>query len=174
VRIGVNWLSPDSLMSDLMAHMDSLGVVGGGPDVVNWYVTQGDRMFAGLNATGGSTLIDYRDRLAWAPEVQWQSLLNVNEGGHEGDNATDAPIPSLYAASLNGYTSSFNGFSPFVMPGMKTKYLIWYRQQSSNDTPNKFNWLTGILPFIRSVNGKVYQVNGVTPPPTRYTGGIIV
>jgi hypothetical protein len=82
--------------------------------------------------------LDLRGRIAIAAEVQSPSL-----GGHEG---TWTPR-QLY---------------DFAMNELRPQYFVWYRNTWSGGAAQK--WSTGILPFIRSINGAVYS----TSCPTNY------
>lgn len=148
IRVGANDLHPDPLMIALLATCAQYDIAVGGPDVWPADVTQADRVFAGLNESRSAAYIDYRDLLPWAVEVQWQSF-----GGQFS-------ISQLYNATVNGYTAN----SGFVMPSMKTRYLIWYVNEANGTAATK--WSTGILPFIRSVNGAVSS----TTCPKNYPG----
>lgn len=150
IRVGANDLHPDPLMVDLLATCAQYDIAVGGPDVWPADVTQADRVFVGLDGNQKATYIDYRDQLPWAVEVQWQSY-----GGQFS-------ISQLYNATVNGYTAN-NGF---VMPSMKTKYLIWYVNEANGTAATK--WSTGILPFIRSVNGAVHAT--ASGCPKNYAG----
>jgi hypothetical protein len=138
IRVSVNDLHPDPLMQELIEFCTTIPCALGGPDIWPYDVTQSDRIFVGLDAKGNSTLKDYRDLLPWAIEAQWQSF-----GGQ-------FTMQKLWDATVNGYTA--NG--GFAMPSMKTKYLIWYVNESNGNASSQ--WKTGILPFIRSVNGAVH------------------
>jgi hypothetical protein len=78
--------------------------------------------------------------LPWAAEIQWQSYSGR------------WTLQQLWDAPTVGY-NPING--DFRMPTMKVKYLVWYVNEVNGNASTQ--WTTGILPFIRSVNGAVYS-----------------
>jgi hypothetical protein len=131
LRVGANDLAPDPLMTQLFKTCADLHVAVGGPDVWPLDVTQADRVFVGLDDQHRQVYTDYRDQLPWSVEIQWQSF-----GGQ-------FTLAQLHDATMSGYTAG-----GFAMPSMKTKYLIWYVNESNGNASTQ--WLTAELPFIRA------------------------
>ena len=146
IRVSANDLWPDSLMQRLLATCEQYAIAVGGPDVWPQDVTQADRVFAGLDQAGQSLYTDYRDRLPWAVEAQWQSF---------GGKFT---MRQLWDAEASGYTAPNTQYQGgpragqnFLMPSMKVRYFIWYVNEYNGDASTQ--WKTAILPLIRSLNG---------------------
>ncbi|MGE0114241.1 MAG: hypothetical protein AB7T07_05085 [Steroidobacteraceae bacterium] len=156
LRIEANHLDPDSLMTSLYASCAKYACSIGGPDIWPADVTQADRVFAGLDSNHKSVYIDYREQMPWTAEAQWQSFSG---------NWT---IAQLYNATVNGYTATDGSWNGYVMPSMKTKYIVWYANESNlAGGTSALLWRTGIIPFIRSINGAVYS----NDCPTSYSSG---
>jgi hypothetical protein len=137
IRIGANWLQPDSLMVALYDAAAKNYLAVGGPDVFPAEVTQADRVFVGLDQNHNAVYKDYRELLPWAVEVQWQS--------YSGQFTLDG----LWNSTVNGYTDN----KGFVMPSINTRYLVWYVNEANGNASTQ--WKSGILPYIRSKNGAV-------------------
>jgi hypothetical protein len=146
IRVSANDLWPDSLMQRLLATCEQYSITVGGPDVWPLDVTQADRVFAGLDQAGQSVSTDYRDRLPWAVEAQWQSF------------AGKFTMQQLWNAQALGYTAPNTQYiggpkagQNFAMPSMKVRYFIWYVNEVNGDPSTQ--WKTAELPLIRSLNG---------------------
>jgi len=144
LRLAANYVGSDGQTADLISFCVGVRCAIGGPDVIPSEDIQANRIFSG---GGGGT--DYRGILPFVAEVQSPEL-----GGHEG---TWTPF-ELYDHSMNGNASAgINATRP--------QYFIWLRNTWSGGAAQQ--WSTGILPFIRSVNGAVSS----TACPKGYTNG---
>ncbi|MFY1670901.1 hypothetical protein ACN27G_13170 [Plantactinospora sp. WMMB334] len=143
LRLTANWLGSDALMADLIHHCESLYCIIGGPDTIPSEDIQANRIYTG--ETGGA---DYRGVLPFASEIQSPSL-----GGHEGD-WTPAQL----------WNHAMNGNSGAGIRAVQPRYGLWFRNTWQSGPEQR--WHTGILPFIRSINGAVYS----TACPTAYPG----
>jgi hypothetical protein len=66
----------------------------------------------------------------------------------------------------DGFSTEPQDIGEFQINTMHCRYMIW--NTSDNQPIASQRWTTGILPYINSKAGKVYQVNGVTPRPTSW------
>ena len=132
LRLAANYVGSDAQTVDLIKFCAALRCAVGGPDVIPSEDIQANSVFSG---EGGGT--DYRGILPFVAEIQSPEL-----GGHEG---TWTPA-QLYDHSMNGNASAgINGTRP--------QYFVWLRNTWSGGAAQQ--WSTGILPFIRSINGAV-------------------
>jgi hypothetical protein len=134
LRLHANYFQTDALMIDLIKHAASNGAVVGGPDVIPSEDIQANRVFTG--ETGG---VDYRGVIPFVAEVQSPSL-----GGHEGSWTPE----QLYNHSMYGNAAA-------GIRATQPQYFVWLGNTWSGDDTQK--WASGILPFIRTINGNVYS-----------------
>jgi hypothetical protein len=138
LRLAANDMSGDSNLVALYATAAQKQATIGGPDIWPGDITQADRIFVGRNGAGAVAYTDYRGVIPWMAEVQWQSFSG------------QWTLQQLYDAPVKGYKPT-NG--DFTMPSMQPSYFVWYVNEVNGNASTQ--WTTGILPFIRSVNGAV-------------------
>lgn len=134
LRLTANYISGDQRMIDLISSCVPVACAIGGPDVIPSEDIQANRVFAG--ETGG---VDYRGTLPFVAEIQSPELC-----GHEGCWTPK----QLYDHAMYGNTAA-------GIRATQPRYFMWYRNTYYGGDPQK--WATGILPFIRSINGAVYS-----------------
>jgi hypothetical protein len=142
VFMTTNYLGTDTQMEQLIKYSVANRLAIGGPDTwgrsfvdANTRVLQSDAIVRGLK---GSTT-DYRGLAALKSEVEDTEL-----GGY---------IAAFTPADL--YDVAYNT--------LRSNYMLWDRNDYAGGTAQK--WDTGILPFIRSVGGKM-----VTDCPSSFNG----
>jgi hypothetical protein len=131
LRLAANYIGSDAQISDLMSYASANGgVIIGGPDpelpLPNFTRTVQANEI--FRAAQGSGP-DMRASVPWIGEVQEMGL---------GTKYTQLP------AEINDYQSNV----------MHASYMVWLRNGWVGTSQQM--WNTGILPFIRSINGKVY------------------
>jgi hypothetical protein len=133
VFMSTNYLGSDSQMEDLIKYCVDRQVILGGPDTWSreWVLSrqralQADEIMRGERGSG----TDYRQHAAIKAEIQTTEL-----GGYI---ATFTPT-QLYDTAYN-----IN----------RSQYIFWDRNDYAGGNEQK--WDTGILPLIRSINGKSY------------------
>lgn len=172
VRVAANDGS-DANLRDLFAHLEATGQGAvGGPDIWPGDITTADRVYAGYNVSGQQSYTDYRDRLPWAVEIQWQSYNLCNSlGAYGGCPALGVPIWSLqtlWNATNIGYKPLAPWANPnFFLPSMKTKYMIWLHNTSNGNSANQ--WGTAQQAFLdANPPGKPPATHNINACPTSY------
>ncbi len=131
LRLTANYLGTDAQMLDLMTYASANGdAVIGGPDPELPLPTITRTVQANeifRAAEGGGK--DFRGSVPWVGEVQGLGI---------GAKYTQTP------ADIYTYQSNT----------MHASYLVWYRNNYLGGPAQM--WTTGILPFIQSIQGKVY------------------
>jgi hypothetical protein len=132
LRLAANYFGSDAQMTSLIAYASANGgVIVGGPDpelpLPN--VTRTVQSNELFRAAQGSGT-DLRGTVPWIGEVQEMGL---------GVKYTQTP------ADIFNYYSNV----------MHASYMVWLRNGWVGGPPQM--WSTGILPFIQSINGKVYS-----------------
>lgn len=130
LRLAANYFGSDAQMVDLMTYASANGgVIVGGPDpeLPLPTITRPVQADELFRASAGGT--DFRGNVPWIGEVQGLGL---------GYRFTQLPS-EIY---------------DFYSNTMHASYMVWYRNAYLGG-PSQM-WDTGILPFIRSIQGKIY------------------
>jgi hypothetical protein len=139
MRLNANYLGSDTQLSDLISAITAKGGVAvGGPDPELPLPTISRTIQANQifrASRGGGD--DHRGQTAWVGEQQAFGL---------GTRITQLP-KEIFDYQYNT---------------MRANYMIWLYNTWTGGDPQK--WKTGILPFIRSINGKIH-----TDCPDKYT-----
>jgi hypothetical protein len=128
VNIETNFLGSNDQMESLIKTLAENGGTAGGPDTGydGKGASQSELIVSGQRGSGA----DYRGNVVVKSEVQspdWKAgVADCNPAG-------------IFATAYNTNHSN---------------YVFWDRMTWSSDA--RQNWSTGILPYIRSINGKVY------------------
>lgn len=139
LRLPANYASSDIAMQSLVAVANTNRWSVGGPDTTPTRSFTANRVFNGN--LGG---IDYRGLTPWVSEAQATEL-----GGYQG---TFTP-QQLWDQTQTGTLATGGSMMP--------NYFFWDRNTYAGGTAQR--WSTGILPFIRSINGAIN-----TTRPTGY------
>jgi hypothetical protein len=139
MRLSANYASSDTAMQSLVAVANTNRWSVGGPDTTPTRSFTANRVFNGN--LGG---IDYRGLTPWVAEAQATEL-----GGYQG---TFTP-QQLWDQTQTGTLATGGSMAP--------NYFFWDRNTYAGGTAQR--WSTGILPFIRSINGAIN-----TTRPTGY------
>jgi hypothetical protein len=120
----------------------------------NYRPIDGNEWFRGMSggnkswAPGGTDTLgyparDYREVIGWAAEQQ-----------------------GLGYSPIDGFSTEPQQIWEFQVNTMHARYIDWSTDDNRPIASQRFT--TGVRPFISSVSGRVYQVNGVTPLPSSY------
>ncbi len=142
VFVDSNYLGSDAQMEELIKYAQANMAAVGGPDTLvrAWVISgkralQSDTIVRGERGSG----TDYRGVIALKSEVQ--------------DSEIGGRLASFTATEM--YDTAYNI--------MHSNYIFWDRNNYTGGTEQR--WDTGILPLIRSVDGKTY-----TQCPTSFQG----
>lgn len=134
LRLWIDYFGTDANTKTVIDAAVAADWIVGGNDVLPKEDVQADRIFNG--ETFGT---DHRGVVPWVSQVAHPELC-----GKEG---TFTPS-QLYNHAMQGNLSA--GMRP-----MRPQYFIWIRNTWNCSEGGPQRWSTGILPFIRSINGSV-------------------
>ena len=166
IRLAINDFWPDSRMSSLLDLAEQLDLSVGGPDIRMDDVTQGDRVYVGLDEYGNATLPNRRGVLPWMAEVQYPEMelwdaTTLLGNALNGFTATNARYK-------NPVTGAYDG-AHFVMPSVRPMYLIWTLQDYG---PRVGARSTAVLSLINSTQGYLYYgAPASVPCPSTFSHG---
>lgn len=132
VRLWLDYFDNDAGTAAVISHAASVKAAIGGNDVLPGEDVTADRVF---NGESGGT--DYRGVIPWVSNVAVPELC-----GKEGTYTAS----QLFIHAMDGNANT--GIRP-----QRPQYMAWITSEACSGSAQR--WSTGILPFIRSINGAV-------------------